>query len=446
MRDTQGSLTIFSAIALSGIILLNLVLLAAAHLHIQETKVSYALLRQLEVTLSLYDRDLWENFGLHGFRGEDSGTEVVDEMLFDVNDYHASLTPLIPLTESEHLYASISAFMKPRLPVSSLQSIHQRMKTISESLESPNLVRKRSAASMASSEGKLEPKPMEPPSQSFGVEDELEASKSLEDFMKEHPDLPFRDQDGDIQESITALTRHLKNLYKDQDQASLYRSIGLREYLLRMLPHATSQKTKIKGCPSEREKNLHGVPVSIDTFPSKYMVESILSNYEGEKAQEAVQLSVMFLRVMFNIAGISSNTERMNFYLAVGEAMSLITSVSSLGTVVIPAEAYQMSLVSGEAWLRSLRDIDRLLVGKDVDLLPYQEEKRPIPTFYEDYLRILLTISSDSDLTHKLSAIITSMNSGSEYYGGACLDISIEERAFPSLTKTYMAHSPEEAE
>lgn len=466
IRSTEGYITFFTAIILSAVIALTGVLQRSADARALQLEAGHAAAKQLEITLSLYDRDLWDRYGLHGLAEESVSVEVLHEMLPAITRSELSAEGVSSVWDPVILETGIGSFMKTRLTAAYFSVLYTRLKTMLN-LGEPQ---KTGAASrMSNAATGMDVSELQRLIDAYYThrEDILGASRldgeeteetdslteialagadvaELDDFLNGNPGGLNLDT-SKLQEAVDGLSGIL--VYLQAPAGGVYSYLSLREYPLGMLSHAVSRQEEASSLAPNRGFNLRGYEMAADTDLKPLQAEEIITGSESRSSAEAgLKRRLTALRILFNLLGISMNEGRMQRYYNQAAIISGIILVLSLGNLSVPPEAIQGGLILAAAWRLSRQDRDKLLRGSAVPLLPFQDRQTEFPTVYEDYLRLLLLTLDTGTLLARTSKILRRNMGGKDYYAGIKINIDSSEGLSKqiSYTQRYMAYESAE--
>ena len=447
-----------------------------------ELAVGASVQKQCDVSLSLYDRQLWQDYGLHGMPEQAANTDVLFLMLPEISQDSWNVEPLDPIWDTKQLELGIHGFMKTRLVSSVISDLFARVRQFSAPFEGqdniPSLPENDGHTWSASSSATLltnysrdgtlaslitevvdtyEDRREDIQGVDLESSDESMERKHLDELQWMHS------QTQELEEllneavgseglgSLSFLAEGVSELLLSAQQPldGIYGSLALREYTLGMLTHRCSLHELDREEAPSRGVNLRGLAFSSGRRHQGAEVEIIISEKEeSADALKYVENRVIALRVLFNLIGILGNEQRMNRYQIQAAIISGVITALTLGYVAIPPEAIQAGLVLAASYRAGKKDGKQLFEGKTVPLLPHTGRETMLQTVYEDYLRLLLLAKSDDVILQQVATCIQSNLGGAQFGSGVRVAVHLSEgeqlREY-AVEKRYLAYETVDA-
>lgn len=448
-RTDRASLSLFFAVIMAGLLLSNLIVLAGGKNMLLQSQVAVKLEQEAERLLSLFDADLYKQYGLwgmpenvSGFYREAQEVKVSYRETEGVEAYTVKLEE--PLFKPLTLETQIHAFMKKRYPLvlaeQSLELLQQMQATTAggELQELKQVLEKdRDQAKVAEFSSYLEAV------REKGLEEDAsqetltaQVLQGLKEAAQEGLAAEIRLAEGETVDRIDApsllnLITSAQNLL-NYETGSNYERLTLNEYALRMFPAQIHQKQLSRDYPVS--ESLRAIPLQRSS--NKYdSLEYLLTGLEREKAEERVSDYLFLLRFLSRVSGILANQEKMSLYRNTAAILSLAVGVASGGKVSLPPETLTYSIVSIVGLKEAADDRAALLKGESVELLPYQKKWR-LPVNYHDYLRLMLLAVPRENLLERLCQSFSEIYP-SAHYTGLILSLNWQSPYFATMQEKF---------
>ncbi len=461
-KEAAG-ISLFLAVILAALLLTNFVLLAGAKNHLLILKAGTKLEQEAERGLSLYNLNLFEDYGLWGM------DEALAAYLIENPDVMASFSEIEGCREfhyelSEALWAPMSlkkqiqSFMSARFPAAvaeQLFSVLKNFKTGSASAELKEmenvLQEKELQKGFSDFTSYLEELPEE--GEGLGTEASEEKSDAEGNQVDALTFLLMRALQEQIQEATaTAIELGVEtggsavtsqNLFSYLNQAhelldfntsATYDKLALNEYALRMFP----AQVHVEGLPEDYPlaKSLRGKTLFKTVENEGLSLESLITGERREAAEQKIKSYVFMLRFLAHNVGILMNQKKMADYRSTATTVSLVISAASLGRFSIPPESLVYVIVCVAALKNAGEDVKDLLAGESVPYLP-QHEQMKFPSYYHDYLRLFLLTISEEDLLRRLCQNLKA-EFGKEFYCSITVGMEWQSPYFKEMKEDFV--------
>lgn len=448
-RNAEGYITLFAAIVLASVIALTSVLQRSAEARVLQLAAATAATRQAEISLSLYDRTLYNSYGLHGTSLESINNDVLIKMLPQLDEEDLLVDPLDSVWVEANLDRGIRSFMQSHLAISYFASLSARLSGFAEPLS--NRQTENSMVSLSSLEDPGPGDAINMLTDEFykhrGLFSEAENYSSdeeehghtlaelalagrqtdeLNEFLQGNPDLNPETMDS-LGEAVSELSDLLLLLQAPSE--GVYGFLALREYPLGMFRNQVSFSDEVAELATGRGYNLRGVALSESEGEERLETEEVITGpADADMIKAAINWRITYIRLLFNLLGIVTNKARMQQFKNRATIISVVVTVVSLGNLSIPVSAIQAALVLAEAWRFSKNDQKALVKGGQIALLPYMKKSEIFQTIYEDYLRIFLLTVNKNDLLERTGKIVRDNLGNSNYVSGVKVSVSLEQQ------------------
>ncbi len=442
----KASVSLLAA-AMIGVITLTALMSARALQYQQNALMLHRLVDlQSEQILSLYERQLLEEYGLWAFAPETLDYAFNFEELrrqLPKADYRIEV--LEPLADPEVFQEQSINFAKKRLPLKTAAAFYERLQAFSraqnvlkdeEFKKAKGFLEKFAKAPSADFPEKVKGGAMKSPGQngpSLAYPDQREEEREEEQSEAEREREEKRREAEEMRKSFSSdLKDAYKELYPEEyvkddqtiaaelsgilDQASNFLDFSLPPFAERfvfheyILQHFTSA-VRGPGASFEAGRNyrsLSGKLFSECERTEKYEAECIIFGTDSSKAARlAAESIIISTRLALRYAAEINNETKMALHKAKASALSAAAFVASLGTLEIDPEAlsYLFALIPA---IRSAADDLKLLKnGGTVPLYPDPEHVLcRAGIYYTDYLRLFMLLRSDEALAGQAASFM----------------------------------------
>ncbi len=438
-RACEGGISLFLAIVMVALLILEISLIAASKQHDLELRAGRAIDLAGDAVLASYDEDLADQYGLLGYREATlpSGINTfIESELRGYESYDLKLSAKSPLNEPTVIKEQICSYLKLLYPQIMIHNI----------LEKSNLIHsmKNQFASEAEQGNIFEDIEI---SEGESLGDQLQsllANRLLEESLNslnaflgnqenEGKTSIFRDyfskktgvNDGseseqaelseeeqrlgdsmlvNIREAGNGSAQSISNIagilaqgieLLDIPTNGVYERLLSCEYILLMCSNWTDQRNADKLI--DGRQTLRGVPIKEMNHYRDLESEYILFGFQDEVRTKAITASMITAgRLALTTIGLLLNENEMKKLEVGAGILSVGIAMVSGGAIVIDATALKYLLLLIRAQAEAIADMETLLNGKTVDLLPYIEGGDQ-NSDYCDYLRFYLLLAADAD-------------------------------------------------
>ena len=437
-RSKKGTTTLFLAIILSALILVESTYMAYVADLDRRLTYTRALKEQTQIYLASYDRILFKAYGIYAFNASQIDSELFDSILSS-NGYETGDVMYVSGVysfDTEALKRAVAVFYSYRAPGIVINRLSEYINALIEQLDSSGAYS--SIRQFTSS----------PASGVFGrilsggsdiVEAVLMAVNTL-GLDESSPELQFfwslmdglgtlNNDHPDIGEGFDPTdTGFLLNMIEFQSGlygigTSFYEGIGqhlcLFDYAANNFDTFLPDDTTMNGTefPAFHEDN---IPDS----------EYILTGIEGVGGCALTFLYIYGFCFVKNLVTNLTDPDTYELMQAAGEILSAVVSALSLGSVPLPPEVYTAVIAAVLSELQSTGDLSDILAGDSITLYEV-EGLGGITMDYRDFLTIYMSFVPDDLLVSRMVQIInrdfpdyvTGITTGTSIYGE---DISYE--------------------
>ncbi|MEA4888221.1 MAG: DUF5702 domain-containing protein [Clostridiaceae bacterium] len=462
--NKRGSLAIFFCLVFAALVTVFGVWLQAVTLRVHETDIARAMSAQIQTHLASYDRNLYEEFGLFGFKQDTADCQVFKSCLPDaLQNLPLTIQARDPVLDQDILRLQIIRHMKARVPMVYLDDLAGRIRQFSAGLpdvQSSGAIqpakvlthysagsrtyRRMNTVLLSESDitgslaGILQAYLQDVPGTSvestaktlFGNIMEDLQEKILFELKKQYrqyassiagvslsePDSALLDQMPDFLDpgNLTAAAGKLDKLLSF-DTSPVYEKLCLTEYVMGyFLPRVTVKTDQTGTTPL---KLLDGRDCSRLTGQRPGEIEQILTGLDNpETAGSVIRLYLVGIRSVIQLAALLTDESRMTSIRATAAAISAAIAAISAGSAVIDPELLAYLLAGGKAIAAGFSDCSRLLAGKGVALWP-GNNKSSLQIWYQDFLRLFLLLTPQTTLLERCGALVAKVLPGSFYTG-----------------------------
>lgn len=447
-RRTEGSISLFLVFVLIAILMVQQAILASVKLRNYELRCSSSVELAAELTLAQYDKSLSKQYGLLAFRHAELPHTAVTYLDRELNTshmtYELSQEVSASLSDEGELEAQIVDYMKLLYPSVMIDRVFDLKGVLSEYISLANedadtgtLIDEEDISSTKSLKEQLSDLllnrgldlAMHAIRDEFlskgdgasriisnfflGEEEQYEGEDPYEALLSEdeqdfgdaaiHSIVGFKNElSFDVASLANSLASGIELL--DFDTPLIYERLLIAEYILDMTSNWQDQKT-VDTLAVQRE-NLRGVKINEMVHSRALETEFILTGVEHELGQKAaVGALLSSTRLAIHTISLLQNEVQMQNLSILGGILSVALAAMTGGSVMIEPQVMKYVLLIIRAQVDAIIDINNLLDGQDIKLLPHHEEIA-FETNYQDYLRIFLLLSNQEAQLDRLCEVI----------------------------------------
>lgn len=464
-RSCEGSISLFLVIVMVAILTLQSVFIQSAKLRDLELRAGRAINLASDVMLASYDDDLAENYGLLAFQEASLPGDVEDYIASELSAlpavYRLEIQERDRFAENISFQEQVSGYMKIIYPQIMLERILDETNLLQSFYE--NAETKAGEGESAPDEGSYSNTSLKSQIETLLHSTATDiAINQFKHFLQEHtqskPNNILRnffksesdEHEGDEgyeapldDEELTEGDSFLNNLGLSDSEISwsptdilvmvsegidmlnfetndLYDRLLTIEYTLNMTTNWQDQRRASKTLLSR--ENLRGQGLGDMYHYRELETEFVLTGFDEVMAKTTASTLINSTRLAIRVISLLQNEAQMQKLSALARILSVGIAVLSGGSVVIEAESLKYVLAFIRAQIDAAIDVNDLLNGEKVSLLPYGEHS-DIKSEYTDYLRIFFLVGNKKRQLERLAETIELNISGPLYTG---FDVSLQ--------------------
>ena len=474
IRRRCGSLSIFFCIVLTALVTVMGTWLQAVRIRSLEADIARGLSAEVQVGLAGFDRTLFEQFGLFGFREPTTDSDVFPDMVPALaGTCELSLKAERPLYNRPELQMQILRHMKARVPAVYLEVLASRLKQLADCLPD----RKPDTLTPSSFRTACLPE-LNPGMQSLSSSDDAsqvfsQSISVLDPVAVSEGDtglasilrgiMPVLDQkmvrglaDSLFGDLVSQLEDKLLQTVRDQyrryaaDMLGIGQDKALTDLLGQMPdfldPDSLSTLGKRvdqlmtfatvpvydKFClmeyglgyfiPRVTIRSENGITGTLSTLDGRKMtddlalrqgeIERLITGLDNTRAANlVVRMAIISMRSFIQLTALVLDETRMTALRTAAASLAAAIGVLSGGTVLFDPGLLTWVLAVGEALAAGYEDSQKLLDGKGVPVWPGKGNIN-LQCWYQDYLRLLLLILPQSLLLERMARILETIVPG----------------------------------
>lgn len=422
MRRRCGALSLLLIVIILPLLLVFATGLGIARRFNDEAYLVRAMRQQLSSSLSAYDRDLYQQFGVFGVPVDRLETSVFRTLVPDrFAKSTAELSVATDVLDPTALESQIGRAMNVRLPILWLDQVYRLtgLPDGSAWLAQADLGRIIGAWTQegtAASGGSVL-------SDDFIPED---LAGHLSDLVRESLDQVTEEDKLEILEEtldwlgdlagqrsvlralpdgsrwLSGLTGWLDALAAGPE-APLVQKAGLAEYCLAYLTAAVTVRQE----DGKREplQTISGLDLTDLAQVRPAEIERIITATEDpDAARHQVQTVLVAARSVIQLAAILADPDEMAMLRA--QAVTLVAILAGATGIMLEPESITSVLALGQAIARGNEDVTALLAGQSIRLVPPSLLDQPLVVSYADHLRLMLWILPTDTLLERIGTCI----------------------------------------
>lgn len=448
-RSKEGSISLFLVIIIIAVLTLQSVYIQAAKLRDLELRAARVADLSADLILASYSTELAETYGLLAYEDEvmpgDLESYIDDELEGLPATYQIRIEHTSRFSDSVDLRDQISTYMKIIYPQIMLKRILDETELLSAFFQSvagddDDLIEadKTSGTKFRNEMDQLLH------SQAMDI-----AITSFKQFLNEHvmnkpnnilraffkdlnPEETSSLNDEELAEADQALNQlngRVEGVSWDPSDIMVMLSEGIDllnfetndlydrlltiEYSLNMSHNWQDQRARTEG--KESRENLRGL--AFTEIPRQHELESeyILTGFDREwMAKTSVSTMINSTRLAIRVLSLLQNESEMQSLAGLANILTIAIAAVSAGSILIEAEALKYVLVFLRAQIDAIKDVNSLLDGESVKLIPYTDQVE-ISSVYIDYLRLFYLVGNQERQLERLAECIE-MNVGGPLY------------------------------
>lgn len=448
-RKTRGSISLFLVIVIVAVTFLELTLISAGRQYDLELRAARAADLASDAILASYDKDLAREYGLLAVSDASLPLTVKAYIDDDLKQYPAQIDfdfeTGSPLTDPAVLREQISSYLKLLYPQMMLTELMNKLDLLEqmgvkaekaasdgdlidiEEIETNGSLSNQLLGLIGSSTvqagiGGL--------SNFLGDQEGGDAAHILRNYFKQEAD----DYDGEgsyeavlseeeqaIGDALLGSLGQFETVNEgglggiaealsygidllDIPTNNLYDRLLTAEYIVRMGANWSDQRQK-DGLGEQRE-NIRGIKIDSISRYRELETEFIISGVENELGQKAaMSLYLGGSRLALRLLGLMMNETEMQSIEAWATILSVGLALVSGGSFAVEPSTLKYIIVYLRAQIEAVEDVNDLLDGRSVELLPYMDGV-DIDSDYLDYLRFFVLFGNEDEQLKRLGETI----------------------------------------
>ena len=455
VRRRCGSLSLFFCVILAALVTVMGVWLQAARTRSFEADLARSLSAQVQVGLAGYDRGLYDQFGLFGFKEVIADQTIFDGMLAAFSGHEScelTVQAARPLYDRPELKAQMLTHMKARVPAVYLDVLADQLKQLAGCFPT------RRTQLPVSRSDRMYPDTVTSRSwQTFSTAGNgglVDVLKDIlpdlnEDMVKGLADCLFGDLIDQLEDDLLRSVRESYRRYAadwigiGQDQAltellgempdfldpkSLTTLGGRIDQLMTFATIPVYDKFCLMEyalgyfIPRVTVHSEHGTTQPLLTLDGRQMtdlastrsceVERLITGIkDSHTASLVVRMAIISMRSFLQLVALLLDETRLAALRTAAVSIAAAIAVLSVGTVIFDPELLTWVLAVGEALKAGYQDSQRLIDGKSVPIWPGRG-KINFNCWYQDYLRLLLLLLPQSMVLERSAQILEQIMPG----------------------------------
>ena len=428
----SGAISLALCITLPVILMLFTAVLEHSRRAAMETDLVRAVMSTAEGALSLYDRDLYREFGLFGVDLL-SLTEAASTLI-GPNQAEYDLEPMGALYDTSVLKGAIARHMTLRATTNLIIEVLDKfgaLKNMQNEVpvgELGEMLPQGATAGYDAVDPGLEFDPEEGPPEWIDeyqdyMNDEVRAVYQEGLVHLSPAALPLKN--GDMQSfsynpfdssGLDYLGTALDTILYTTQEGFLDR-VMLCEYALAYFKN--DAPLLIRNGMQYLDKTPDGRTI-LNFSPSRdHEVEEIATGVEGKGGSALVSLFIGTVRFVVRLIHIITDETKMADYRVKAVIVSIAIGAISVGHVVIDPEILTWIIVVSSALIKAASDTIQLRKGWEINFWP-GDVGFNVPLRYRDYLRFLLVVQSPDKITERIANVIGRVHPGPYYVSLVC--------------------------
>ena len=442
-KNKYGASTIFIAIIMSALILVECTYLTFVWDLDRRLEISRGLKYQVEAILADYDRELFNTYGIYAFCIDELDDSVFNAVLNDhgLTEGQCIEVDGVEVLDTDSLRRAIASYYSYRAAGIAIRSMFEQVSGIIDKIDEKGVIAKIKSFTSSGASSYLS----DILSNSVDIEgklDELSEDIDVEQLRNSIPMIQriidlINDNQDDVTEidpgiRLTDLTfliegyTLLEGLIDDGSQFAA----GRTDHLL--IAHYAAYNFDC-AVDNENDRSIIGTKFSSIHGENYFDSEYIMTGFDGRPG--AVSVSILIFEILFCKYFISEYSEpgKALAYETAAILLSTLIALLSDGTVDIPTQVMEFVLIAIVSACESFSDLKSCLEGNAIPM--YEEDGMELIMLkYRDFLFLYLFCVADNFLLERMINVLT--RDFGEMYTGICLVTEYRGTSY-DVTKRY---------
>ena len=431
-KSKRGTSTLFLAIILSALILVETTYIAFAADLDRRLTYTRALKEQTEIYLASYDRQLFKTYGIYAFDSNRINTLVFNEILaangYDSGDvmYASGMYSI----DTETLRRAVACYYSYRASGVLFQRFSAQIMYLIGQIGEGGVI------------GELQEFVSSPAAGLMGriidggadISEAISIAASALGFDENNP---AYQQFMSIVSSLNAITNDSPDISNGFDPSDMGFIFDLLEFNSDMYDAGTffEENINIHGCLADYAANNFDCRLEDDTamdgtaFNSFHPdnesdAEYILTGLEGFPGRAMTGYMIFGALFLKNLICDLTDPSLQEIIVPAAELLSAIISVLSAGTVILPAEVYELVIVILIAEIEAVIELVKVFNGEDVPFITWEGEDI-LMLNYRSFLTVFMNYIPDQLILNRMLVIfdrdfpgfVTGIETNTDYRG-----------------------------
>ncbi|MBP5180818.1 MAG: hypothetical protein J6127_05985 [Clostridiales bacterium] len=431
-KNKKGTTTLFLAIVLSALILVETTYMAYVADLDRRLTYSRALKEQTEIYLASYDRTLFKAYGIYAFNSNEIDSELFESILA-ANGYESGDVMYVSglySFDTDDLERAVAVFYSYRATGIAVNRLSDQINALIEGLDATGAyssLRQFTSSPASGVIGRI----LDGGSQ---IVEAVSFAVNTLGFDESSSELSFF---WDLMNGLGALNNDHPDVGEGFDPTDMGFVLNLIEFQSGLYDIGTSFNEGIGqhvclmdyaannfDCFLPDDTTLNGTEFSCfhgDNIPD---AEYILTGVEGIGGCALTDLYIYGFCFVKNLVSNLTDPETMELIQSAGEILSAVVTALSLGSVPLPPEVYTAVIAAIWSELQSTGDLSTILAGDEITIIEV-EEAQILTMGYRDFLTLYMVFVPDSQLLTRMVEIInrdfpdyvTGIETETSYYG-----------------------------
>lgn len=440
-KNKHGSASIFMAIILSAIILVECTYMSLVADFNRRLAFNRAVQHEVETILADYDRELFRIYGIYAF----DINKVDDSIFYKVLDANGIEEGDVLTVEgiyafdTSDLKIAISQYYSYRSSGILFESVFTQLLNSIEEFDNLGILDSLKSFTKGKG-GKYLGK----------ILDGAKAVTDVLDNIAEYLDIDFLDEKLDFFkgvfklaksfisdepdytsgvsiENLTSVSKLMDKLYNfNEDKAELIRNNlfkpAIAHYAAYNFDSRLESDTTINGTSFE---DIHG--------DNNADAEYLLTGYQGKKATNTVAAYIFPVVFILDFLKIYNDKGKMLLIEGASDILSVVISVISVGTVTLPPAVYSAVILTIYTLVTAYSDFEDILDGDTYEIVTVGNSFT-IEMNYRDFLFIYMFFVSDNVILKRISDVL------SRDYDGYCSSLEVTTSYRGNVLSTYQTY------
>lgn len=431
-KSKRGTSTLFLAIILSALILVETTYIAFAADLDRRLTYTRALKEQTEIYLASYDRQLFKTYGIYAFDSNRMNTLVFNEILaangYDTGDvmYASGMYSI----DTETLRRAVACYYSYRASGVLIQRFASQIMSLLTQLDESGVI------------GELSEFMSSPASGLMGriidggaeITEAISIAASTLGFDETNP---AYQQFMSIVSSLNAITNDSPDISNGFDPSDIGFIFDLLEFNSDMYDAGTffEENINMHGCLADYAANnfdcrlledtaIDGTPFNCFHADNKSDTEYILTGLEGYAGRALTGYMVFGALFLKNLVCDLTDPSLQEIIVPTAELLSAIITVLSAGTVILPAEVYELIVVILIAEIESVIELVQVYNGEEVPFISWEGED-VLMLNYRSFLTVFMNYVPDQLILDRMLVVfdrdftgfVTGIETSTDYRG-----------------------------